>query len=64
MDLLASGIAATKTLANWQTASGLDANSLNVVAPFASASDLHIPDGTITSLESAGTPIVLVTDGY
>ena len=53
--------ATTKTLANWQTASGLDANSLNVVAPFASASDLHIPDGTITLLESAGTPIALVT---
>ena len=53
--------AATKTLANWQTASGLDANSLNVLAPFASASDLHIPDGTITLLESAGTPIALVT---
>ncbi|MBP9581652.1 MAG: hypothetical protein IT276_10445, partial [Ignavibacteriaceae bacterium] len=53
--------AATKTFVDWQSASGLDQNSLNVVAPFTSVSDLHIPDGTVTALESAGTPIAMVT---
>jgi hypothetical protein len=53
--------AATKTLANWQVASSLDANTLNVTAPFTTASDLHIADGTGTLLESAGTPIASVT---
>ena len=56
--------APTKTLLDWQTASGLDVNSLNVVAPFTSASDLHIPDGTMTLLESAGTPIAMVTTDF
>jgi hypothetical protein len=49
---------------DWQTASGLDVNSLNVVAPFTSVSDLHIPDGTMTLLESAGTPIAMVTTDF
>jgi len=53
--------AATKTLASWQVASSLDANTLNVTAPFTTASDLHIADGTGTLLESAGTPIASVT---
>ncbi len=53
--------AATKTFVDWQSVSGLDQNSLNVVAPFTSVSDLHIPDGTVTALESAGTPIAMVT---
>ncbi len=54
--------AVTKTFSDWQTASNLDVNSLNVAAPFTSANDLHIPDGTATMLESAGTPIALVTN--
>ena len=53
--------AAAKTFVDWQSVSGIDQNSLNVVAPFTSVSDLHIPDGTATALESAGTPIALVT---
>jgi hypothetical protein len=56
--------AATKTLVDWQTASGLDVNSLDVIAPFISASDLHIPDGSMTLLESAGTPIAMVTTDF
>ncbi|WP_374442493.1 T9SS type A sorting domain-containing protein [Epilithonimonas sp.] len=48
------------TLANWQTATGKDANSINVVPPFVSASNLHITAGC-TSLESGGTPIATVT---
>ncbi len=53
--------AATKTLTDWQTASSQDANSLNVVAPFTSVTDLHIPATTVTQLESAGTPIAGIT---
>ena len=48
------------TLANWQSATGKDANSMNVVPPFISASNLHITAGC-TSLESGGTPIAIVT---
>ncbi len=45
----------------WQDSTGQDANSVNVAAPFTAALDFHIPDGTITLLESGGTPISLVT---
>ena len=45
----------------WQDSTGQDANSVNVSAPFTAALDFHIPDGTLTPLESAGTPIALVT---
>lgn len=46
------------TLSDWQTQTGRDANSLNVVPAFVSASNLH---STSTNLNNAGTPIVSVT---
>ncbi len=45
------------TLANWRSATGNDASSRNENPPFASATDLHIPNGTFTELESSGTPV-------
>ena len=45
------------TLANWKAATGNDASSRNENPPFTSATDLHIPDGTFTELESSGTPV-------
>ncbi|HCY75976.1 MAG TPA: hypothetical protein DHV28_08645 [Ignavibacteriales bacterium] len=50
-----------KTFSAWQDTTGQDANSINVAAPFTSALDFHIPNGTLTPIESAGTPIALVT---
>jgi len=50
---------ARATLANWQTATGKDANSLNVLPVFMSASNLHLNSCTV--LESAGTPISEIT---
>ncbi len=55
-----SGIA-RQSFQTWQDSTGQDANSVNVAAPFTAALDFHIPDGTLTPLESAGTPIALVT---
>jgi|GEM_PF-2817412 len=37
-------------------------NSINVDAPFASSSDLHIPDGSVTAINGAGTPVSVTTD--
>ncbi len=45
------------TLANWKSVAGGDASSRNENPPFASATDLHIPNGTFTELESSGTPV-------
>lgn len=45
---------ARATLAAWKTATSKDGASLNVNPPFASATDLHIPAGTVTTLESGG----------
>jgi hypothetical protein len=42
------------TLAAWRTATGKDALSLNELPVFTSATDLHVPAGSITLLESAG----------
>lgn len=51
------------TLANWQTATGKDANSFNVAPNFVSANDLHITTAP-TPLESAGAGVgvTLVTN--
>lgn len=51
------------TLANWQTATGQDANSFNVAPNFVSTNDLHITTAP-TPLESAGAGvgITLVTN--
>jgi hypothetical protein len=53
--------AARQTFQTWQDSTGQDANSVNVSAPFTAALDFHIPDGTLTPLESAGIPIAIVT---
>ena len=45
------------TLANWKSATGNDASSRNENPPFVSPTDLHIPAGTSTELESSGTPV-------
>jgi hypothetical protein len=50
-----------KTFSAWQDTTSQDANSINVAAPFTSALDFHIPDGTLTPIESGGTPIALIT---
>lgn len=51
------------TLANWQTATGKDANSFSVAPNFVSANDLHITTAP-TPLESAGAAVgvTLVTN--
>lgn len=51
------------TLANWQTATGKDANTFNVAPNFVSANDLHITTAP-TPLESAGAGVgvTLVTN--
>lgn len=45
------------TLTALKTATGKDGASLSVDVPFASATDLHIPDGTMSFLESAGAAV-------
>ncbi|MBK8564622.1 MAG: hypothetical protein IPN76_15135, partial [Saprospiraceae bacterium] len=52
-------IAATgsATLAAWQTATAQDANSVDIVPVFTSATDLHLPDGSNPTLFDLGTPI-------
>lgn len=50
---------ARATLANWQTATGKDAHSLNVNPVFASPTDLHLTDAN-TALDGKGTPIAEV----
>jgi hypothetical protein len=52
------------SLSLWQTATGQDANSQNVIAPFVSATNLHIPVGTVTPLASGGTPISGITTDF
>ncbi len=52
------------TLANWQTATGLDSNSLNVDPDFVSLGtpDLHV--NSTSPLEMAGTSVSEVTDDF
>ncbi len=45
------------SLANWKQATGKDASSRNENPPFTSPTDLHIPNGTYTELESSGAPV-------
>lgn len=44
-------------LSNWQTATAKDANSKSVSPTFTSTTDLHIPAGTSTVLESSGATV-------
>lgn len=53
--------AATPTLANWQTASGQDANSKSKQVFFVSTTDLHLAGSSIGDLDLAGTPIAGIT---
>ena len=55
------GTADQATLTDWQTASSQDANSVSGNPQYISAENLHIPAGTVTVLESAGTPIAGIT---
>jgi len=50
------------TLADWQTAAGQDANSLNVSPTFVSATDLHLADETSPVLGAGATLAAVTTD--
>lgn len=52
---------ARATLANWQTATGKDANSLNVMPSFTSATDLHLTDVNNDAISNKGTALAEVT---
>lgn len=49
--------ASRATLANWQTATGKDGLAQNENPVFTSATDLHMPDGSNSFLESAGASV-------
>jgi len=49
--------AAQTTINSWKSATGKDGLSQNENPVFASATDLHIPNGTASLLESAGAPV-------
>jgi trimeric autotransporter adhesin len=49
------------TLVNWQTETGRDANSVNVLPIFVSSSDLHLVAGSNPLLEDAALPLAAVT---
>ncbi len=66
---LGTAAANNRDLPGWQAAqgagtpgSGGDANSWNIAPVFVSATDLHIPAGTNTPLESGGTNVGITTD--
>jgi hypothetical protein len=46
-----------QALANWQILAGQDGAGIAVNPPFTSATDLHIPSGTASALESNGAPV-------
>ena len=52
------------TLAAWQTATGQEVNSLNIVPNFVSATDLHLVATTNCGLDGYGTPIAGITTDY
>ena len=55
------------TLANWQTATGQDANSIAADPQFVSATDLHINPSALrlaSPVDNAGTPIAGITDDF
>jgi hypothetical protein len=49
------------TLAAWQTATGANANSKNVVPVFTSATDLHLVVASNSGLDNLGTPVAGIT---
>lgn len=50
------------TLADWQTASGVDANSSEVEVEFVSTTDLRLTGSSVGDLNLAGTPSSILTD--
>ncbi|MEO1263025.1 MAG: CARDB domain-containing protein [Bacteroidota bacterium] len=52
---------AVNSLAEWQSISGKDANSLSIDPEFISFTDLHVSE---VDLNNAGTPVPEVTDDY
>ncbi|MGQ9864410.1 MAG: T9SS type A sorting domain-containing protein [Bacteroidia bacterium] len=66
--IAARGSTVYPTLPSWQTYTGKDASAqvLDLPAPFVSDTDLHIPDGTATPIEGAGTVVLVppITDDY
>jgi hypothetical protein len=52
---------AQKTLANWQSASGQDFNSVSKNVTFVSSTDLHLASPSKSDLDLAGTPISGIT---
>lgn len=51
------------SLANWQSATGKDANSINTNPAFVSATNLHIAPGA-SALNAAGTPVTGIIDDF
>jgi hypothetical protein len=49
------------TLANWQTGSSGDANSVSIQPVFTAANDLHLSTSSNLSLDNKGTPVAGIT---
>jgi hypothetical protein len=49
------------TLANWQTATGKDANSVTITPVFVSATNLHLAPASNCNLHRRGTPVTGIT---
>ena len=60
--LAAVVLATPLTLAQWQAATGQDANTKNVNVNFASATDLHLAGASIGDFNLRGTPVSVTTD--
>lgn len=50
------------TLANWQTITGQEANSRNILPAFVSLTDLHMIPASNPTLSDVGTPVAGITD--
>lgn len=48
------------TLANWQTETGKDLNSVSIMPTFVAANDLHLVANSNSGIENAGTPVAAV----
>ncbi|WP_284652025.1 BNR-repeat neuraminidase N-terminal domain-containing protein [Flavobacterium terrisoli] len=62
-NVLASNATDQATLTAWQTATSKDANSVNILPIFTSATDLHITAASL-GLDNLGTPIATVTTDF
>jgi hypothetical protein len=49
------------TLANWQTGTSGDANSVSILPTFTAANDLHLSTASNLSLDNKGTPVAGIT---